>query len=108
MHTLTPDACPGGPKGPGPPPLEIENQKKSSEQILSYFTYILLLFQSEMSFSPLFSELGPPLEKLKSQKKAFQILPPPPLQIPGHATGHLDTSTIPTVKVCIAIIMKKN
>ena len=40
----------GGPKGPAPPPppLEIENQKqkqkKSSEQILSYFTYILLLF----------------------------------------------------------------
>ena len=46
-------ACPGGgPKGPGPPPLEIEKQKKKkkkkkkklSEQILSYFTYILLLF----------------------------------------------------------------
>ena len=45
-------ACPGGgPKGPGPPPLEIEKKKKkkkkkkrSSEQILSYFTYILLLF----------------------------------------------------------------
>ena len=38
----------GGPKGPRPPPLEIEKQKKkkkrSSEQILSYFTYILLLF----------------------------------------------------------------
>ena len=37
----------GGPKGPAPPPpLEIEKQKKkrSSEQILSYFTYILLLF----------------------------------------------------------------
>ena len=38
----------GGPKGPGPPPLEIEKQKKkkkrSSEQILSYFTYILLIF----------------------------------------------------------------
>ena len=31
---------------PGPPlPLEIEKQKKkSSEQILSYFTYVLLLF----------------------------------------------------------------
>ena len=36
----------GGPKGPAPPPpLEIEKQKKkSSEQIVSYFTYILLLF----------------------------------------------------------------
>ena len=41
-------ACPGGPRGLGlpPPPLEIEKPKKkrSSEQILSYFTYILLLF----------------------------------------------------------------
>ena len=38
-------ACPGGAKGSGPPPLEIEKQKKkSSGQILSYFTYILLLF----------------------------------------------------------------
>ena len=36
----------GGGKGPTPPPppLEIEKQKKgSSEQILSYFIYILLL-----------------------------------------------------------------
>ena len=43
----TPGACPGGgAKGPGPSPLDIEKQKKkkSSEQILSYFTYILLLF----------------------------------------------------------------
>ena len=42
-----PGACPGGggPKGPGPPPLESKKKKKrSSEQILSYFTYILLLF----------------------------------------------------------------
>ena len=39
----------GGGQGP-PPPLEIEKQKKnrSSEQILSNFTYILLLFQSEI------------------------------------------------------------
>ena len=49
-YELYPGACPGGggPRGL-PPPLEIENQKKkkkkrSSEQILSYFTYILLLF----------------------------------------------------------------
>ena len=60
-------ACPGGgvPRGLGPP-LEIEKQKKkkkkkrSSEQILSYFTYILLLFQPKISFSQLVSELGPP------------------------------------------------
>ena len=47
-------ACPGG-GGP------IQKQKKrSSEQILSYFTYILVLFWSEISFSLLFSELSPP------------------------------------------------
>ena len=39
----------GGAKGPAPPPLEIEKPKKKkkkrlSEQILSHFTYILLLF----------------------------------------------------------------
>ena len=48
---------------PPPPPLEIEKKKKkkrSSEQICSYFTYILLLFKSKISFSQLFSELGPP------------------------------------------------
>ena len=53
----------------GGAPLEIEKQKKrSSEQILSYFTYILLLFQSKRSFSQLFFELALP-EKLKSKKK---------------------------------------
>ena len=58
MHASESGACPvggggqaihEGPKGPAPPPLEIENLtkinfKKSPEQILSYFTYILLLF----------------------------------------------------------------
>ena len=35
----------GGARGLGAPPLEIEKQKKRlSDQILSYFTYILLLF----------------------------------------------------------------
>ena len=59
----------GGAQGVWAPPLEIKKQKKkkkkkrSSEQILSYFTYILLLFQSKKSFSQLFSELGPPTEK---------------------------------------------
>ena len=72
----------GGPNGPGPP-LEIKKQKKrASEQILSYFTYILLLFSSKISFSHLFSELGPPeklkLKSKKKKKKAFQILGPPP------------------------------
>ena len=88
-----PGACPGGGGGPRglPHPLEIEKQKKkekkkSSEQILSYFTYILLLFQSKMSFSQLVSELGPPPpKKLKSQKKRFSHFGPPLLRIPGHA-----------------------
>ena len=45
-----------GGKGPAPPPLEIEKQKKrSSEQILSYFTYILLLFLvGNINFSAIF------------------------------------------------------
>ena len=63
-------------EGPAPPPpLEIEKQKKrSSEQILSYFTYILLLFKSKYDFLG----WGPPLEKLKSKKKAQILGPPPP------------------------------
>ena len=42
----------GGPKGPGPPPLEIEKQqkKRSSEQILSYFTYICYFFSLKYHF----------------------------------------------------------
>ena len=57
----------GGQGAWAPPPLEIEKQKKkkkkrSSEQILSYFTYILLLFLSKISFSQLFYKLGPPLK----------------------------------------------
>ena len=37
----------GGPKGPGPPRNYKAKKKRSSEQILSYFTYILLLFLVE-------------------------------------------------------------
>ena len=47
-NTVWAGACPGGGAQGAWPPLEIEKQKKkkkrSSEQILSYFTYILLLF----------------------------------------------------------------
>ena len=63
----------GGVEGASPP---LENEKPKKRQILSYYTYILVLFQSETSFS----ELGPPTEKLNSQKKKpFRFLPPPPL-----------------------------
>ena len=46
VYWHTTGACPGGAQGASPPPLEIEKAKKkwSSEQILSYFAYILLLF----------------------------------------------------------------
>ena len=47
----------------GPAPLEIKKQKKRSEQILSYFTYLFAtFFKSEVSFYLLFSEIGPPLK----------------------------------------------
>ena len=56
-------ACP-------PPPLEIEKQKKrSSEQILSYFNYILLFFLvGNIILSGIFWA-APPLEILKSKEK---------------------------------------
>ena len=92
-------ACPGGGPGRPPPPLEIKKQKKKvkSEQILSYFTYILLLFQSKILFSQLVSELGPPPpEKLKSKKKkkkkCLSDFGPPLLRIPGHAPALLGGS----------------
>ena len=45
----------GGPKEPAPPPLGIKKPKKklkkrSLEQILSYFTYILLFFSRKYNF----------------------------------------------------------
>ena len=49
LHTILSGACPCGgggvPRGLPPPPLEIEKQKKIKN--LSYFTYILLLYQWE-------------------------------------------------------------
>ena len=54
MMATLPGACTegGGPRGlHPPPPLEIEKQKKkSSEQILSYFAYNLLLFSRKHHF----------------------------------------------------------
>ena len=49
-----------------------KRKKRSSEQILSYFTYI-----SKISFSQLFSELPPPPEKLKTKIKSFFLAPAP-------------------------------
>ena len=70
-------ACPGGPRGPAPPPLEIEKQEKKSHQskfsasspIFFYF------FSRKYHFLSYFLTWAPP-EKLKSKnkKKGFQIL----------------------------------
>ena len=87
----------GGQGAWAPPPLEIEKQKekekkRSSEQILSYFTYILLLFSRKYHFLSYFlSWVPPPLKKLKSKKKRLSDFGPPPplLRIPGHAPVHV-------------------
>ena len=66
-------ACPGP-----PPPLEIEKQKKmSSEQILSYHTYICYFFSRRYHFLCYFLSWAP-IKKLKSKKKPFRCSPPPP------------------------------
>ena len=58
----------GGARGL-PPPLEIE-KKRLPEKILSYFTYILLIFFSrKYHFLIYFQSWAPPPEKLKSKKK---------------------------------------
>ena len=70
----------GGPRGLAPP-LEIEKQKKrASEQILSYFTYILLLFLVEIVIFSASFWAGPPLLKnwKAKKKKAFRLWAPSP------------------------------
>ena len=83
---LMSSACPGG-RGPRGLELQIEKQKTSSEQILSYFTYCYS-FSRKCHFLCYFLSRPPPLEILKSKKKdKIKISPPPPLlRIPGHAT----------------------
>ena len=54
------------------PPQAIAKQKKrSSEQILSYFTYCSYFFSRKCNFLIYFLSWAPP------EKKAFKILPPP-------------------------------
>ena len=68
--TIVAGACPGGggPKGPGPPPLKIEKQKKKKKKKkkkviganIKLFHLYFATFLSKISFSQLFSKLGPP------------------------------------------------
>ena len=55
-----------------PPPIKIEIKKRSSEQILSYFTYILQFFSGKYHFLGYFLSWAP-LGKLKSKKKIKEI-----------------------------------
>ena len=83
LHTTLRRVSRGG-GGGGRAPLEIEKQKKmSSEQILSYFTFILLLFLVEnITFSAIFWAGSPPLKNWKAKKKkGFQLFAPPPYVI---------------------------
>ena len=72
-------ACPGG----GPPPLEIEKQKKKKgiRANINLFHLYFATFLVENVFFSLVSELGPPPKKVKSKKKKkkkdFQIWAPP-------------------------------
>ena len=75
-----------GPKGPGPPPLEIEKQKKKEEKVIrANFKLFHLYFATLLVENIIFSA-----EKLKSKKKKKEKLSDfahPPLRIPGHAPG---------------------
>ena len=71
-------ACPGA---WAPPPLEIENQIKK-KVIRANFKLFQIYFATFLVENIIFSSIfwaGPPLKKLKSKKKSFQILAPPPL-----------------------------
>ena len=76
-------ACPGGggPRGLAPPPPQkLKCKKKSSEQILCYFTHIPIFcyfFIRKYHFVSYFLTWA--------EKKALKFWAPPPLRIPGHA-----------------------
>ena len=73
----TSGACPGGggPRGL-PPPLEIK--KKVIRANFKLFHLYFATFLVENIIFYLFSELGPPPEKLKSKKKSLSDFEPPP------------------------------
>ena len=78
-----------GGKGPSPPPLEIKKPKKRviRANFKLFYLYFATFLVENMISSAMFWA-GSPLEILKNkQKKTFQIFAPPPLRIPGHATG---------------------
>ena len=73
-------ACPGGggPRGLGPPPLEIEKQKKGHQSKFQAIHLYYATFLVENIISQLFSELPPsPIKSEKHKKKAFRFWAPP-------------------------------
>ena len=71
----------GGGKGPVPPPLKIEKQKKVIKGNFNYaispiFCYF---FSRNYHFLRYFLSCPPPLEKVKGKKNCFSDFRPPPL-----------------------------
>ena len=75
------------PRGLGPPPRNCKAKKGHQSEFQAISPIFCYFFSRKYHFLCYFlSWISFPLEKLK--KKGFQIFaPPPPLQIPGHATG---------------------
>ena len=72
----------GGPRGLGPPPLEIEKEKKKviKANIKLFRLYFATFLVKNVIFSANFRAAPPPWKiEMKSKKKGFQILGPPPL-----------------------------
>ena len=71
----------GAQRARAPPPLDIDKQKKVIRANFKLFHLYLPLFQSEISFSLLFSELGtPPPCKIEKQKNSLSNFRPPPYE----------------------------
>ena len=73
----------GGPRGLGPPPLEIEKQKKKKKKkviranIKLFHLYFATFLVENILFSAIFGAGPPPVKIKKKKKKGFQILGPP-------------------------------
>ena len=70
----------GGPKGPGPPPLEIEKPPKKKvirANIKLFHLYFATFLVENFIFSAIFRAGPPPPEKLKSKKKRLSDFGPP-------------------------------